>query len=95
MVYSYGSQILLDNVIITNNNNNEEYYRCLFEKKPSLIINLKIIIYANKYGKILPDNEYEYLINHNYKISTFCMNPKLHKSKELKEIIKIRTYKYY
>ena len=50
MVYSYGSQILLDNVIITNNNN-EEYYRCLFEKKPSLIINLKIINYANKNGR--------------------------------------------
>ena len=64
------------------------------KKKPSLIINLKIINYANKNGKILPNNEYEYLINRNYKISTFCMNPNLHKSKELKEIIKIRIYKY-
>ena len=67
--------------------NNEQYYRCLFENDPSLIVNEKIINYPNKYRSILTDNEYEYLINRNYKISNFYMNPKLHKSKELNEII--------
>ena len=50
-------------------------------------MNEKIINYANKYRSILTDNEYEYLINRNNKISNFYMNPKLHKSKELNEII--------
>ena len=67
--------------------NNEQYYRCLFENDSSLIINEKIINYANKYHSTLTDNEYEYLINRNYKISNFFMNPKLHKSKELNEVI--------
>ena len=39
--------------------NNEQYYRCLFENDPSLIVNEKIINYANKYHSILTDNEYE------------------------------------
>ena len=74
--------------------NNEQYYRCLFENDPSLIVNEKIINYANKYRSILTDNEYEYLINRNYKISNFYMNPKLHKSKELNEIIENQNSEY-
>ena len=70
--------------------NNEQYYRCLFENDPSLIVNEKIINYANKYRSILTDNEYEYLTNRNYKISNCYMNPKLHKSKELNGIIEIK-----
>ena len=45
--------------------NSEQYYQCLFENDPSLIVNEKIINYANKYRSILTDNEYEYLINRN------------------------------
>ena len=67
--------------------NNEQYYWCLFENDPSLIVNEKIISYTNKYCSILTDNEYEYLINRNYQICNFYMNPKLHKSKELNKII--------
>ena len=52
-----------------------------------MIVNEKIINYANKYHSILTDNEYEYLINRNYQICNFYMNPKLHKSKELNKII--------
>ena len=74
--------------------NKEQYYRRLFENDPSLIINEKIINYANKYHSILTDNEYEYLINRNYKISNFYMNPKLHKSKELNEIIENKNSEY-
>ena len=57
-------------------------------------MNEKIINYANKYRSILTDNEYEYLINRNYKISNFYMNPKLHKSKELNEIIENQNSEY-
>ena len=74
--------------------NNEKNYRCLFENDPSLIVNKKIINYANKYRSILTDNEYEYLINRNYKISNFYINPKLHNSKELNETIKNRNSEY-
>ena len=57
-------------------------------------MNEKIINYSNKYGSILTDHEYEYLINGNYKISNFYMNPKLHKSKELNEIIENQNLEY-
>ena len=57
-------------------------------------MNEKIINYANKYRSILTDNEYEYLINRNYKISNFFMNPKLHKSKELNKIIENQNSEY-
>ena len=67
--------------------NNEQYYRWLFGNGSSLIVNEKIINYAKKYRSILTDNEYEYLINRNYKISNFYVNPKSNKSKELYEII--------
>ena len=67
--------------------NNEQYYRCLIENDPSLIINEKIINYVITYRGILTDNGYEYLINRNYIICNFYMNPILHKSKELNGII--------
>ena len=41
--------------------NNEEYYQCLLENDPSLIINEKIINYANEYCSISTDNEYNIL----------------------------------
>ena len=43
--------------------NNEQCYRCLFETDPSLIVDEKIIYYANQYPSISTNNEYEYLIN--------------------------------
>ena len=59
-----------------------------------MIVNEKIINYANKYRSILTDNEDEYLVNRNYKISNFYMNPKLHKFKELNEIIGSQNSEY-
>ena len=73
---------------------NEQSYRCLFENDSLLIINGKIINYANKYRSILTDNEYEYLINRNYKVSNLYMNTKLHKSKELNKIIENQNPEY-
>ena len=75
--------------------NNEQYYQYLFENNRSLIANEKIISFANKYCSILTDNEYEYLINRNYKISTFYMNPKLHKSMITSILLKIYKLKVY
>ena len=49
---------------------NEQYYPYLFENDSSLIVNEKNTNYANKYRSISTDNQYEYLINLNYKIST-------------------------
>ena len=74
--------------------NNEQYYRCLFENDSSLIVNEKIFNCANKCRSILIDNEHRYIINRNHKISNFCMNPKLHKSKELNEIIEHQNSEY-
>ena len=74
--------------------NNDQYYRCLLENDPSLIVNEKIINYSNKYRSILTDHEYEYLTNHSYKVSNFYMNTKLHKSKELNEIIENQNSGY-
>ena len=74
--------------------NNEQYYRCLFENDRWLIVNKTIINYANEYRSIFTDNEYEYLINRNYKIYNFYMNPKLHKSKELNKIIENQNSEY-
>ena len=58
------------------------------ENDPSLIVNEKIINYANKYRSILTDNEYKYII------SNFYMNPKLHESKEFNEIIENQKSEY-
>ena len=74
--------------------NNVQCYRCLFENDPSWIVNENNINYSNKYHNILTDNEYEYLINCNYNISNFYMNPRLHKSKQLNEIIENQNSEY-
>ena len=55
---------------------NEQFYRCLFENDHSFNIFDKIINYTNKYQNILTDNDNGFLINCNYKISNFYMNPK-------------------
>ena len=60
--------------------NNEWYYRYLLENDPSLTMYENILNYRNKYRNILTDSEYQYLVNHIYKISYFYTNHKLHKS---------------
>ena len=40
------------------------------------------------------NKNHNYLFNGNYKISNFYMNPKLHKSKELNEIIENQKSEY-
>ena len=67
---------------------NEHFYT-----NKNLLINF-IVNSANKYWNIVTDNKYKYLINYKHKISKFYMNPKLHKSKVLKEIIKNQSSEY-
>ena len=49
---------------------------------------------AKKYKSILTNNEYDFLTKHCHKISNFHMLPKLHKSKEINEIIEIKRTEY-
>ena len=62
---------------------NEEYYECIL----SPLIKNRIIAYTKNYKNLLTENEYETLTEKTYKISNFYMLPKLHKSKELNDII--------
>ena len=66
---------------------NEEYYECIQDNDPSPILKNRIIAYAKKYKNLLTENEYKTLTQKTYKISNFYMLPKLHKSKELNDII--------
>ena len=50
--------------------------------------------FAEKCKSILTNNEYEFLNKRCDKISIFYLLPKLHKSKEIKEIIEIKCTKY-
>ena len=66
---------------------NEEYYECIQDNDPSPLLKNRIIAYAKKYKNLLTENEYKTLTQKTYKISNFYMLPKLHKSKELNNII--------
>ena len=50
--------------------------------------------FAEKYKSILTNNEYDFLTKRCHKISNFYMLPKLHKSKEINEIIEIKRTEY-
>ena len=73
---------------------NEEYYECIQDNDPSPLLKNKIITYAKRYKNLLTENEYKTLTQKTYKISNFYMLPKLHKSKELNDIIKTKNSEY-
>ena len=50
--------------------------------------------FAEKYKSILTNNEYDFLTKRCHKISSFYMFPKLHKSKEINDIIEIKRTEY-
>ena len=66
---------------------NEEYYECTQDNDPSPLLKNRIIAYAKKYKNLLTENEYKTLTQKTYKISNFYKLPKLHKSKELNNIV--------
>ena len=61
---------------------NEEYYECIQDNDPSPLLKNRIIAYA------------ETLTQKTYKISNLYMLPKLHKSKELSDIILAKSSEY-
>ena len=73
---------------------NEEYYECMQDNDPSLLLKNRIIAYPKKYKNLLTENEYKTLTQKTYKISNFYMLPKLHKSKELNDIISANNSEY-
>ena len=64
-----------------------ECYECIQDNDPSPLLKKRIIAYAKKYKNLLTENEYKTLTQKTYKISHSYMLPKLHKSKELNNII--------
>ena len=61
----------------------------------TLLLRLKTIIaFAKKYENLLTENEFITLTQKTYKISNFSMLPKLHKSKELNNIITAKNSEY-
>ena len=73
---------------------NEEYYECVQDNDPSPLLKSRIIAYAKTYKNLLTENEYKTLTQKVYKISNFYMLPKLHKSKELNDIIMAKNSEY-
>ena len=73
---------------------NEEYYECIQDNDPSPLLKNGIIAYAKKYKHLLTENEYKTLTQKTYKISNFYKLPKLHKSKELNDIILAKNSEY-
>ena len=73
---------------------NEEYYECIQDNDPSPLLKNRIIAYAKKYKNLLTENEYKTLTQKTYKISNFYMLPKLHKYKELNDIILAKNSEY-
>ena len=72
---------------------NTEFYEKI-HMNPSDMISKRVILFANKYKKMLTNKEFEYLTQNNYKHSNFYMLPKLHKSKRIDDIIKERNSEY-
>ena len=73
---------------------NEEYYECIQDNDPFPLLKNRIIAYAKKYKNLLTGHEYKTLPQKTYKISNFYMLSKLHKSKELNDIIMAKNSEY-
>ena len=74
---------------------NTDFYSNLRQNDPSDIIYNEITRFTNKYEKLLTDNEQDYILKSKYNIANFYMLPKLHKSKELNDIITNSPQEYY
>ena len=72
----------------------EGYFECIEDNDPSPLLKNKLIAYAEKYKNLLTENEYTTLTQKTCKISNFYMLSKLHKSKELNDIIMAKNNEY-
>ena len=66
---------------------NKEYYKDLGSENPTFIVKQKVCTLAKKYKRILHEKEYAFLTIREHKMSNFYMLPKLHKNKELNDIL--------
>lgn len=79
----------------TRHLNNSSYYISLNKNDPSELIKNRITTFANFYKEQLTIKEFNYLTNFNYKMANFYMLPKIHKSKQINEIISNTQKEYY
>ena len=70
------------------------YYRILNDTDPSNIVQQPVTQFPDKYKPMLTLKEYNYLTKRKHKISNLCMLPKLHKSKQIYEIIQKQQCEY-
>ena len=63
------------------------FYNNLDHSDPSAIVQDRVNKFAEKYKSVLTNNEYDFPTKRYHKISNFYMLPKLHRSKEINEII--------
>ena len=70
------------------------FYNNLDNNDSSTILQDRVNKFAEKYKSVLTNNEYDILTERCYKISNLYMLPKLHKSKEIKEILEIKRTEY-
>ena len=70
------------------------FYNNLDNNDPSTIVQDRVNKFAEKYKSILTNNEYDFLTKRCHKISNFYMLPKLHKSKEINEIMQRKRTEY-
>ena len=70
------------------------FYNNLDNNDPSTIVQDKVNKVAEKYKSILTNNKYDFLTKWCPKIWNFYMLTKLHKSKEINEIIEIKLTEY-
>lgn len=66
--------------------NDTEYYE-IVQDDPSNLVQQRVLSYAKQYANILTENEYNYLTARTHKLSNFYTLPKLHKNKELNNIL--------
>ena len=66
----------------------------LDNNNPPTVVEDRVNKFAEKHKSILANKKYKFLTKHCHKILIFYMLPKLHKSKEINEIIEIRRTEY-
>ena len=66
----------------------------LNDADPSNVIQQRVTQFLDKYKSMLTIKEYKYLTKRKHKISNLFMLPKLHKSKEINEIIQKQQCEY-
>ena len=73
----------------TNELNKKKFYRPLGRDDPSRLVLAKVKGFVNRYCENLTPKEQQLLTSSDNKMANFYMLPKLHKNKELNEILSL------